>query len=305
MILEASMLIDRLLDKIKEQQAPIVVGLDPSLDRLPPEILSAAYQAHGENRTGAAAAMLAFNHMIIDQIYDLVPAVKPQMAYYEQLGWHGMEVFEDTCQYAASKGLFVIADGKRGDIGSTSAAYASAYLGGTMSIDWLTVNPYLGDDCLKTFIHEIDVHDKGMFALVKTSNPSSAQLQDVRIETGERVYEVVARMIEKWSSERVGKEGYSAVGAVVGATYPEELASLRTIMPTSLFLVPGYGAQGGTAKDIVSALDSKGLGALVNSSRGIIYASPLEGETSAEAIRRATVTMKEDLLQARRACQKK
>lgn len=295
------MIINKLIDDIKMKKSPIVVGLDPRLESLPSEIIDALPKE--VTMKDLADAVLTFNKGIIDAVHDLVPAVKPQVAFYEQLGLEGMRVYQATCDYAKEKDLFVLGDIKRGDIGSTSKAYSKGHLGKTefmgvtfkaFEADSITVNPYLGDDCLKEFIDDIKENDKSMFVLVKTSNPTSKQLQDLQVE-GEEIYKKVGAMVEAWSQELKGEYGYSPVGAVVGATYPEELNTLRVLMPATYFLVPGYGAQGGGAKDVINAFDDKGLGALINSSRGIIFAYKKKDLPYKEAAREAVLEMREDI----------
>ena len=297
---------DRLIERIVETGNPTVVGLDPKLDYIPDFIKEAAFREHGNTLKGAAEAFLAFNKGIIDGVCDIVPAVKPQCAYYEMLGYEGMRVLYETIQYAKSKGMFVITDGKRNDIGSTMEAYAVAHLG-EISIngemvepfggDALTVNGYLGTDGIKPLLNICNQKDKGIFALVKTSNPSSGELQDREID-GETVYSIMAGMCETWGAETMGKHGYSAVGAVVGATYPAQLTELRKKAPHTFFLVPGYGAQGGTAADVAGAFDEKGLGAIVNSSRAILTAwkkQNVPGEEFAAAARKEAIRMRDDI----------
>lgn len=307
------MLSDRLIRAIKEKRSPIVVGLDPRLEGIPSEIINENFERHGETFTAAAESILTFNKGIIDAVHDLVPAVKPQIAFYEQYGVEGMMAYRETCEYARSKGLIVVADIKRGDIGSTSKAYSIAHLGKTkvgnlylsaFEADYATVNPYLGDDCMKEFMDEVKKLEKGLFILVKTSNPTSGQLQD--LETGgDKIYEKVAQMVSDWNDIMVGESGYSPIGAVVGATYPGELEALRKRMPKAILLVPGYGAQGGTAKDVVGAFNADGLGAIVNSSRGIIFAYEGTEENYQDAARRATVNMRDDINAALEAAGKK
>lgn len=274
------MLMEKLIQGIITKKSPIVVGLDPVLDSLPEEVLQCAAKEGRTFEETAAAAIEAFNCGIIDAVCDLVPAVKPQVAFYEQFGPAGMQAYRNTCVYAESKGLVVIGDIKRGDIGSTSRAYSNAHLGQVgagaqyckgFPTDIITVNPYLGDDCLKEFMDDVKQYDKGLFILVKTSNPTSSQLQNL-ISEGKPIYEHVAAMVNRWTEETVGPSGYSPVGAVVGATYPSEAERLRQLMPKAYFLVPGYGAQGGGGADVVPCFNNDGLGALVNSSRGIIFA---------------------------------
>lgn len=302
-------MIDRLVENIKKTNAPIVVGLDPMLAYVPEHIKTEAYREYGETLEGAADAIWQFNKGIVDATYDIIPAVKPQIAMYEQFGIPGLIAFKKTVDYCKEKGLVVIGDIKRGDIGSTSTAYAVGHLGKVQvgyntyagfDEDFVTVNPYLGTDGVKPFVDVCKEENKGIFVLVKTSNPSSGEFQD-KIVDGKPLYELVGRMVDKWGSEVIGKSGYSAVGAVVGATYPEMGRVLRDIMPKSYILVPGYGAQGGKAKDLVHYFNEDGLGAIVNSSRGIIaaykqdkYAS-FGPEAYADASRQAVVDMIEDI----------
>jgi len=298
------MLIDRLIASIREKRSPIVVGLDPALESMPPELLEKALASGLAPEEAAAAAIQTFNEGIIDAVADLVPAVKPQVAFYEQYGPAGMNAYRNTCAYARSKGLIVIGDVKRGDIGSTSKAYSKAHLGETniggatyraFEADMITVNPYLGDDCTREFMEDVKNSDKGLFMLVKTSNPTSSQLQNL-IAEGRPIFHHVAEQVNHWSEQILGESGYSPIGAVVGATWPQEAEDLRKIMPKTFFLVPGYGAQGATGKDIVSSFNADGLGALVNSSRGIIYAWKKNSDmTWAQAARNAVLAMQDDI----------
>ncbi len=304
-------MINKLVEKIKKTEAPIVVGLDPMLSYIPDFIKEKAYKEYGETLDGAAEAVWEYNKGIIDAVYDLVPAVKPQIAMYEQFGLPGLGAFKRTVDYCKEKGLVVIGDIKRGDIGSTSAAYAVGHIGrvevGSSSYspfdeDFITVNPYLGSDGINPFIDVCRKENKGMFILVKTSNPSSGEFQD-RLIDGRPLYEHVAEKVNEWGSSLMG-DSYSYVGAVVGATYPEMGKLLRKLMPKSYILVPGYGAQGGCGKDLAGFFNEDGLGAIVNSSRGIIAAYKQEaysmyGDTGyADASRAAVLAMKEDLKQA-------
>ena len=302
-------MIQELIKNIKEKDAPIVVGLDPMLGYVPEHIVKDAFAAYGENLAGAAEAIWQFNKGIIDATYDLIPAVKPQIAMYEQFGLEGLKAFKRTCDYAKSKGLVIIGDIKRGDIGSTSEAYAIGHVGqvqiGNQSFspfteDFITVNPYLGSDGVKPFIKVCKEENKGMFIMVKTSNPSSGEFQDQKVD-GTPLYEIVAKKVAEWGEEHMG-EDYSYIGAVVGATYPEMGAVLRKLMPKNYILVPGYGAQGGQGKDLAPFFNEDGLGAIVNSSRGIICAykkSEIYGpENYADASRQAVLDMKEDLKNA-------
>ncbi len=272
-------MINKLVERIKQTNAPIVVGLDPMLDYIPAHLKEAAFAQYGETPEGAAQAVLAFNKGIVDAVCDLVPAVKPQIAMYEQFGIEGLKAFKETVSYCQEKGLIVIGDVKRGDIGSTSASYAAAHLGhitiGSRSYipfgeDFATVNPYLGTDGIKPFLDVCKEEKKGIFVLVKTSNPSSGEFQD-RLVDGRPLYELVGEQVARWGESCMG-DTYSYVGAVAGATYPEVGRRLRKIMPKAFILVPGYGAQGGKGKDLVPFFNEDGLGAIVNSSRGIIAA---------------------------------
>ncbi len=272
-------MIEKLVEKIKKTGAPVVVGLDPMLSYVPSQIKEKAFDSCGETLAGAAEAIWQFNKVIVDSIYDLIPAVKPQIAMYEQFGVPGLTAFKKTVEYCKDKDLIVIGDVKRGDIGSTSAAYAAGHLGkvtvGTQTLaafdeDFATVNPYLGSDGVKPFLSVCREEDKGIFVLVKTSNPSSGEFQDQLVD-GRPLYELVGEKVAQWGEDLM-KGSYSEVGAVVGATYPEIGRVLRKIMPKSYILVPGYGAQGGRGKDLVPFFNEDGLGAIVNSSRGIIAA---------------------------------
>lgn len=307
-------MINRLVAQIKKTGAPIVVGLDPMMKFIPDRIKEKAFAEFGETLEGAAEVIWQYNKAIVDAIYELVPAVKPQIAMYEQFGLPGLSAFYKTVQYCKEKGLVVIGDIKRGDIGSTSEAYAVGHLGkvqvGSKSYygfdeDFVTVNPYLGSDGVNPFIKVCKEEKKGIFVLVKTSNPSSGEFQDRQIaDAGNRpLYEVVGEQVAKWGETHMG-DTYSYVGAVVGATYPEMGKVLRKIMPKSYILVPGYGAQGGKGADLVHFFNEDGLGAIVNSSRGIIAAYQQEkyarfgAENFADASRAAVLDMKEDIEQA-------
>ncbi len=297
-------MIDILIDKIKEKNNPTVAGLDPKADYIPEEIKKAAFEKHGETFEGISEAIFEFNKILIDSLYDIVPAVKPQAAYYEMYGIPGIECMHKTIEYAKSAGMYVILDAKRGDIGTTSEAYATAYLGKTKigeesisayDADCMTVNPYLGTDGVMPFVNECAENKKGIFVLVKTSNKSSGELQDLK-SGGKYIYEHMAELVKKWGSDLVGTNGYSSVGAVVGATYPEQAASLRAQMPRTYFLVPGYGAQGGGAKDVAPCFNKDGLGAIVNASRSIMCAYMKNGGTVGEAARAEAIRMREDIL---------
>lgn len=301
-------MIQQLIEKIQKTKAPICVGLDPMLNYIPEHILKKSFGEFGETLEGAADAIWNFNKEIVDHTFDLIPSVKPQIAMYEQFGIEGLKVYEKTVRYCQDKGLLVIGDAKRGDIGSTSAAYATAHLGKVkvgnsvctaFNTEFLTVNPYLGTDGVKPFVDVCKAEDKGLFVLVKTSNPSSGEFQDKLVD-GRPVYELVADKVVEWGADCMDG-AYSNVGAVVGATYPEMSAVLRKLMPKNYFLVPGYGAQGGTAQDLKPCFNEDGLGAIVNSSRGIIAAYKQEkyakfgAEHFAEASRQAVLDMVADI----------
>lgn len=313
-------MINKLINNIKKTEAPIVVGMDPTMKFVPEHIRKQAFAEYGETLKGAAQAVWLYNKAIIDAVYDLIPAVKPQIAMYEQFGVEGLITFQKTVEYCKEKGLVVIGDIKRGDIGSTSEAYAVGHLGRVQvgsslcrgfDEDFVTVNPYLGSDGVKPFIKVCQEEKKGIFVLVKTSNPSSGEFQDRLVRCGTRqeegierpLYEIVGEQVAAWGAECMG-DSYSYVGAVVGATYPEQGRILRKIMPKAYILVPGYGAQGGKGADLVHFFNEDGLGAIVNSSRGIIAAYQQEkyaqyGEKNfADASRAAVLEMKEDIAQA-------
>ena len=304
-------MINKLIEKIEQSKAPIVVGLDPMLSYIPEHVKEKAYQEKGETLAGAAEAIWQFNKAIVDATWDIIPAVKPQIAMYEQFGIEGMIAFKKTVDYCKEKDLVVIGDIKRGDIGSTSAAYATAHLGkvkvGNNSFygfdeDFATVNPYLGSDGVEPFIEVCKEEKKGLFILVKTSNPSSGEFQDQLIE-GKPLYELVGKKVAEWGETCMGNQ-YSYIGAVVGATYPEVGKILREIMPKTYILVPGYGAQGGKGKDLAHYFNKDGLGAIVNSSRGIIAAYKQAGYEKfgptayADASRQAVIDMREDIMGA-------
>lgn len=300
------MSLDLLVQKIKEKSNPSVAGLDPQISYVPQYIREKAYKEYGKSLKGAAEAIWEYNKGLIDALYDVVPAVKPQSAFYEMYGLPGEEVLHRTIAYAKEKGLYIILDVKRNDIGSTAEAYSKAYLGkvdidgelvSPCDVDCVTVNPYLGTDGIAPFVEDCKKYDKAIFALVKTSNPSSGELQDLKVGN-ECIYEKVAQCVNKWNEDTVGSSGYGAVGAVVGATYPEQAAVLRKLMPKSYFLVPGYGAQGGGALGVKPCFNEDGLGAIVNSSRGIICAykkGDWKEEQFAEAARAEALRMKDDL----------
>lgn len=307
-------MIDGLMKRIDQLGNPTVVGLDPTPEMMPEHLTEEMFGRYGRTPKAMAEMYLAFNRMVLDGIWDLVPAVKPQIAMYESLGIEGLNAYFETIAYAKSKSLSVIGDIKRGDISSTAAAYA-CHIGGVeiggewfdpWNEDWVTVNPYLGTDGIQPFIEAANRKNRGIFVLVKTSNPSSGELQDLSLAEqegnsrwGEKVYERVARLVDHWGSQAMGSQGYSRVGAVVGATYPEQGARLRELMPRTFFLVPGYGAQGASAKDLAGFFDRDGRGCLVNSSRGITGAYQKDKRFSqfhvGEAAREAVLLMKEDL----------
>lgn len=302
---------DRLARKVLDKQNPSVLGLDPRLEYIPDSIKKKAFDEFSCWTEAAANCIVEFNKRLIDAVYDIIPAIKPQLAYYEMYGVQGVWAFSETVEYAKSKNLIVIADGKRNDIGSTSEAYASAYIGKTdingekkdiFDADALTVNGYLGSDGVKPFIEACEKYSKGIFVLVKTSNPSSGELQDLALEDGRKVYEAMTDMVNEWGRTTKGQCGYSSVGAVVGATYPEQLKLLRKRMPDSWILVPGYGAQGGKASDVVHAFDENGLGAVINASRSLMCAyrserwkAKFSEEAFDEATRAEALRMKEEI----------
>ncbi len=306
-------MINTLIEKIKKTNAPIVVGLDPMMNYIPEHIQKKAFAEYGETLAGAAEAIWQYNKGIVDAVYDLIPAVKPQVAMYEQFGIEGMKAFQKTVDYCKEKGLVVIGDIKRGDIGSTSEAYAVGHLGkavvGSQSLygfneDFVTVNPYLGSDGVKPFMKVCKEEKRGIFVLVKTSNPSSGEFQD-RLVDGKALYELVGEKVAEWGAECMPETGsYSYVGAVVGATYPEQGKILRKVMPNAFILVPGYGAQGGKGADLVHFFNEDGLGAIINSSRGIIAAYKQEqyasfgAENYADASRQAVIDMQKDIAEA-------
>ena len=297
---------DVLQDKIRAMKNPTVAGLDARIDYVPEHIRQAAFAEHGTGLEGACEAIYQFNVGLIDALCDIVPAVKPQSAYYENLGWRGMEMLERTIRYAKGKGLFVIADIKRGDIGSTAEAYADAWLGvtkvgeafcGGFNADCVTLNGYMGSDTVEPFVETCKRYGKCLFLLAKTSNPGSGELQDM--VAGDRlVYQVMGDLNQRIAKGTEGKYGYTMAGAVTGATYPEQIQELRARLPHTFFLVPGYGAQGGTAADVKHAFNEKGHGAIVNSSRGIICAwqkTGKNGEDYQEAARNAAIAMRDDI----------
>ncbi len=306
------MFIDNLMKKVKELQNPTVMGLDPKLEYIPQSIRQKNLELYGNTLKAASASIVEFNKRLIDAVTGIIPALKPQMAYYEMYGIEGLMAFTETVRYGRQKGFIIIADGKRNDIGSTSEAYSAAFLGQTaledkkaeavFNADALTVNGYLGIDGINPMLEDCKRYGRGIFVLVKTSNPSSMQLQDLVTNDGRKIYEVMADLVNEWGKGLTGECGYSSVGAVVGATWPEQLKTLRKRMPHACFLVPGYGAQGGGAKDAAAAFDKDGLGAVINASRSLMCAYKLErwkdsftaGEFD-EACRAEAIRMKEEL----------
>ncbi len=300
---------DLLIDKIKSTNNPTVMGLDPRYEMIP-EVVRKKY---GTDFKSVCEAILEYNKTLIDSVADIIPAVKPQIAFYEMFGVDGIECFKKTCEYAKEKGMIIIADVKRGDIGSTAAGYSNAYIGKTSlgdeekalyDIDFVTVNPYLGIDGVKPFIDDMKKYNKGIFVLVKTSNPSSGELQDLMLEEGITVYEKVAGLVNEWGKDMIGEYGYSAMGAVVGATYPEQLKELRTKMPNTYFLIPGYGAQGGKAEDIALGFKDS-IGGIVNASRSLMcaykkeeYKEKYSEEEYGLATREEAIKMRDELNKA-------
>lgn len=299
--------IDKLIDKIKAMNNPTVIGLDPRYDMIPKCIK----EKYAENISGACDAIFEFNKSLIDATYDIIPAVKPQIAFYEMFGLEGIRTFNETCKYAKEKDMYVIADIKRGDIGTTAQGYSNAFIGKTpigeieysiYDVDFVTLNPYMGIDSIKPFIDDCKKYGKGMFVLVKTSNKSSGDLQDLKLENGKTIYETVADLVNEWGKDSIGRYGYSAVSAVVGATYPKQIEDLRKIMPAGFFLIPGYGAQGGKAEDIALGFDKNGIGGIVNASRSLMCAYKSDRwkdkyteEQFAEATRAEAIRMRDEL----------
>ncbi len=303
-------MIDLLIQKIKETNNPTVVGLDPRLDFVPSYIKEEAYEIYGKTLKGAAQSYLKFNKEILDAVHDLIPAVKPQVAMYEQLGAAGIEAYIETIEYAKSKGLVIIGDIKRSDIASTATSYAEGHIGlvrveeeqfEVYKEDFITLNPFLGIDSVEPYFDACKNRDKGLFLLVKTSNPNSGQIQDLRVGN-QYMYEYVGQLVSEWGKDMIGKYGFSKIGAVVGATHKEQGIALRQQMPHTFFLVPGYGAQGATAEDLAGCFNKEGLGSIVNSSRGIIaayknakYSGQFSEKDFAQASRQAVIDMKNDL----------
>lgn len=303
--------IDRLIKQIKAKNNPSVMGLDPRIEHIPEFIKAEAFNKYGKNLKGAAQAVLEFNKRLIDSTSDLIPVIKPQIAFYEVFGEEGIKVFKETCEYGKAKGLIVIGDVKRGDIGSTAEAYSTAYLGRSrieakeepvFDLDFITVSPFLGEDSIMPFLDKCIKYNKGIFLLVKTSNKSSGDIQDLLTFSGKFLYEHIAELVNKWGEQLIGEHGYSAIGAVVGATYPEQIKSLRNIMNKAYILVPGYGAQGGTAKDVMNSFNEDGLGAVISASRSISLAFASERwkqiyseEKFDEAARAEVMRMRDEL----------
>lgn len=297
--------IDLLIERIKRKRNPTVAGLDTRVEYLPEEFVKELGMGRIDSLEKAARAVMAYNLRLIAALKDIVPAVKVQAAYYEMYGVAGMKAFADTIKAAQAADLSVIADAKRNDIGATAEAYSAAFIGRTalsgsharaFESDFVTVNPYLGIDGVKPFLKDCFSYGGGVFALVKTSNPSSGQLQDMRLADGRRVYEMVGDLVAQWGSELIGANGYSALGAVVGATYPEQGRELRARLPHTFFLVPGYGAQGATGRDIAGCFDAKGLGAVVNASRSLLCAWKQQPDTPFDvAARNAAMHMRDDI----------
>lgn len=315
--------IDRLLSAVNEKKSHVVVGLDPDVTKIPNYLREEAAKKFGSGLKGMAWAIREFSKLIIDEVCDIVSAVKPQIAFYESYGTFGFRAFSDTLRYAKKKDLMVIVDAKRNDIGSTAQAYSAAHIGRTVNqqgkslrvfdLDAITLNPYLGTDGIIPFIKDAKTFGKGVFVLVKTSNPSSSEIQDLVVDKGHgdrrKLYEIVGELVENWGADYVNEHGYSFVGAVVGATFPSEASVLRKVMPHSYFLVPGYGAQGAQAKDIVACFNDDGLGALVAASRSIIYAylqvrddeGGVDERSFARFARLATIRMTDDINEALRS----
>lgn len=302
--------IDILIDKIRKTNNPTVMGLDPRYDIIP----DCVKNKYDKTLQGVSEAILEYNKALIDATYDIIPAIKPQIAFYEMFGVEGINVFNETCKYARKKQMVVIADIKRGDIGTTAQGYSNAFLGKTQvanteidvfNVDFVTINPYMGTDCVKPFIEDCKKYNKGIFILVKTSNKSSGEIQDLILQNGKTIYETVAELVNEWGKDLIGEFGYSSISSVVGATYPQQLKELRKIMPASYFLIPGYGAQGGKAGDIALGFDNKGLGGIVNASRSLMcaYKSDLWKEKFTEveyakATRAEAIRMKNELNEA-------
>ena len=310
-------LMDRLIEKIKQMNNPTVIGVDTRYELVP----DCVKNKYSKDINGMCKAMLEYSKALIDATYDIIPAVKLQSAYFEMYGIEGIKLYKEMIDYCKSKEMLVMADVKRGDIGSTSSGYSRAYLGKNLinekeesifDVDFATVNPYMGSDCVNPFVEDCKKYDKGIFVLVKTSNKSSGEIQDLKTEEGEEVYKKVARLVNSWGEELIGENGYSNVSAVVGATYPKQLEELREIMPHAYFLIPGYGAQGGKAEDIALGFDKNGLGGIVNATRSLMCAYKSERwqnefseEDYAKATRAEAIRMRDELMNAINNCHKK
>lgn len=303
-------IMDILISKIQEKQSPIVMGIDPRYDFIPKYIKD----KYENSLEGFAKSSVEFAKGLIDNVYDIIPAIKPQLAYFEAMGPEGLIAYQEIIKYAKSKDLIIISDAKRGDIGTTSKAYSNAFLGKTelddtqesiYDSDFVTVNPYMGSDSVNPFIEDCKNYNKGIFVLIKTSNKSSGELQDLKLENGKKVYEHVASLVDNWGNDMIGNYGYSSVAAVVGATYPEQLHEIRELAPNTFFLIPGYGAQGGKAEDIALAFDKNGLGGIVNASRSLMCAyksdrwkNKFTEEQYGEATRAEAIRMRDELNEA-------
>lgn len=310
-------LMDRLIEKIKQMSNPTVIGVDTRYELVP----DCVKNKYSKDINGMCKAMLEYSKALIDATYDIIPAVKLQSAYFEMYGIEGIKLYKEMIDYCKSKGMIVMADVKRGDIGSTSSGYSRAYLGKNLineeeesifDADFATVNPYMGSDCVNPFVEDCKKYDKGIFVLVKTSNKSSGEIQDLKTEDGEEVYKKVARLVNSWGEDLIGENGYSNVSAVVGATYPKQLEELRELMPHAYFLIPGYGAQGGKAEDIALGFDENGLGGIVNATRSLMCAYKSERwqnefseEDYAKATRAEAIRMRDELMNAINNCHKK
>ncbi len=310
-------LMDRLIEKIKQMNNPTVIGVDTRYELVP----DCVKNKYSKDINGMCKAMLEYSKALIDATYDIIPAVKLQSAYFEMYGIEGIKLYKEMIDYCKSKEMIVMADVKRGDIGSTSSGYSRAYLGKNLinekeesifDVDFATVNPYMGSDCVNPFVEDCKKYDKGIFVLVKTSNKSSGEIQDLKTEDGEEVYKKVARLVNSWGEELIGENGYSNVSAVVGATYPKQLEELRELMPHAYFLIPGYGAQGGKAEDIALGFDENGLGGIVNATRSLMCAYKSERwqkefseEDYAKATRAEAIRMRDELMNAINNCHKK
>lgn len=301
---------DKLIERIKETNNPTVIGIDSKYDIIP----NCIKNKYDDSLEGVSKSIFEFNKRLIDATYDIIPAVKINIAFYEMYGLDGMKAFEETCKYAKEKKMIVMADIKRGDIGNTAKAYSNAFLGRTMignreekiyDVDFVTLSPYMGTDSIKPFVEDCIKYNKGAFIIVKTSNPSSGELQDLKLEAGEEVYTKVINLVEEWGKDLVGEYGYSSISAVVGATYPKQLENLRKVAPHTFFLIPGYGTQGGKAEDIALGFDKNGIGGIVNSSRGLMYAyksdkwkDKFTEEEFDKATRAEAIRMRDELTEA-------